>query len=159
MAGSKEPDACRADAGFRTARILFPAGYLSCAKRKNPEFFWPEIFMPVRAIRIFVRKPGTAGKLTTDTENANTVYTRIPGNYPVSGYLIDNLFSRQKFFCRNFSGMEPLAPHSRYDFHERSSDRTLTPEYEQVFLEDLVPFLHVQIRIIYRRDRNRPSKK
>jgi hypothetical protein len=75
-------------------------------ENQNPDLFSGQKILPVRAIRIFCTKTGTAGKFTTEKKYVRQVYTRYPGNYPVNGWLLHSLFSGRKLFCRNFFGLK-----------------------------------------------------
>jgi hypothetical protein len=84
-------------------RTGFPARFFHCKKKKPGSFLSRKIFAGPDDPEI-LQKPGTTEKFTPEPGRVNTVRTRIPGNYPVSGYVLDNLFSREKLFCRIFSG-------------------------------------------------------
>jgi hypothetical protein len=84
----------------------FPGGEIFGAKSKIRIFFRAKKILPIRAIRIFCTKTGTAEKFTTEKEYVSQVYTRYPGNYPVTGWLLHILFSGRKLYCRFFSGLK-----------------------------------------------------
>jgi hypothetical protein len=92
----------------RTAGIFLARKFTgeknSGSKTKIRIFFQAKKVLPVRVIRIFCKKTGTAEKFTTKQNNDSKLYIRYPGNYPVTGWLLHLLFFARNFFCRIFFG-------------------------------------------------------
>jgi len=87
----------------------------SCEKKKSGFFFGPKKFAGP-ADPDFLVKPGAAKKFTTEKNSGSQLYTRYPGNYPDTGYVLHTVFQAKNLFCRNFSGTNPVCPYSIRQF-------------------------------------------
>jgi hypothetical protein len=72
------------------------------SKNKIRIFFAAKKFHWPGRSGFFLKKSGTAGKFTTKQNTDSQLYTRYPGNYPVTGWLLHTSFSGKNIFAGSF---------------------------------------------------------